>query len=66
MKSLILTLTALAIVAGTASAGDVTGKITLKGTPPPEGPLPIDPTCSKFHPAKRRPPGSTWWTRPVV
>ena len=52
MKSLILTLTALAIVAGTASAGDVTGKITLKGTPPPEGPLPIDPTCSKFHPGK--------------
>lgn len=52
MKSLILTLTAVALVAGTASAGDVTGKITLKGTPPPEAPLPIDPTCSKFHPGK--------------
>jgi len=32
---------------GVCSAGDVTGKITLKGTPPPEKPLPIDPTCGK-------------------
>ncbi|NBR85742.1 MAG: hypothetical protein EB141_06350 [Verrucomicrobia bacterium] len=51
MKSLILTLTA-AVVAGTASAGDVTGKISLKGTPPPEKEIPMDPTCGKLHGSK--------------
>jgi hypothetical protein len=30
-----------------AWAADVTGKITLKGTPPAERPLPLDPLCSK-------------------
>jgi hypothetical protein len=34
------------------SAGDITGKITLKGTPPPEKPLPLDPQCGKIHPTK--------------
>ncbi len=52
MKSLILTLTAVAVVAGTASAGDVTGKISLKGTPPPEKEIPVDPTCGKLHGGK--------------
>src|SRR5205085_2336380 len=32
------------------SAGDITGKITLKGTPPPEKELPLDPNCGKLHP----------------
>jgi plastocyanin len=35
-----------------ASAGDITGTITLKGTPPKEKditPLKEDPTCGKFH-----------------
>ncbi|MBI5800954.1 MAG: hypothetical protein HZA92_09565 [Verrucomicrobia bacterium] len=53
MKSLILTLTAVAIVAGTASAGDVTGKITLKGTPAPEKEIPVDPTCGKLQAGKK-------------
>lgn len=35
------------------SAGDVTGKITLKGTPPPEKDLPLDPACGKIHPTKK-------------
>lgn len=35
------------------SAGDVTGKITLKGTPAPEKDLPLDPTCGKLHPTKK-------------
>lgn len=35
-----------------ASAGDITGKITLKGTPPAEKPLPLDPNCGKIHPTK--------------
>ncbi|HEV8544536.1 MAG TPA: carboxypeptidase regulatory-like domain-containing protein [Verrucomicrobiae bacterium] len=32
------------------SAGNITGKITLKGTPPPEKDLPLDATCGKIHP----------------
>src|SRR5262249_23747124 len=32
---------------------DITGKITLKGTPPPEKDLPLDPTCGKIHPTKK-------------
>src|SRR5438093_5297716 len=30
-------------------AADITGKITLKGTPPPEKELPLDPQCGKLH-----------------
>jgi hypothetical protein len=33
-----------------ASAGDVSGKVTLKGTPPPERTIGYDDTCSKLHP----------------
>src|SRR5271170_2654744 len=33
-----------------ASAGDVTGKVTLKGTPPPEKTIAFEDTCSKLHP----------------
>src|SRR5688572_17257858 len=35
------------------SAGDVTGKITLKGTPPPEKEIPLDPNCGKLHPDQK-------------
>jgi hypothetical protein len=35
-----------------ASAADITGKMTLKGTPPPEVPIPFDPSCGKFHTEK--------------
>src|SRR4051794_486685 len=31
------------------SAADITGKITLKGTPPPEKELPLDPGCGALH-----------------
>ncbi|MEK7686728.1 MAG: carboxypeptidase regulatory-like domain-containing protein [Verrucomicrobiota bacterium] len=34
------------------SAADITGKITLKGTPPPEKELPLDPQCGKLHTTK--------------
>jgi hypothetical protein len=34
-----------------ASAGDLSGKVTLKGTPPPETPIQYDDTCSKLKPA---------------
>lgn len=42
--------TALAASMQMAAAGDVTGKITLKGVPPAERPLPLDPMCGKLHP----------------
>jgi len=32
------------------SAADITGKITLKGTPPEEKTIGLDPTCGKLHP----------------
>jgi hypothetical protein len=32
------------------SAGDITGKVTLKGTPPAEKTLPLDPVCGKINP----------------
>lgn len=32
----------------TVSAGDVTGKVSFKGTQPPERPLPLDPNCGAF------------------
>jgi hypothetical protein len=58
-KSLVIL--AVAAVAGVLplTAADLTGKITLKGTPPPEktiDPLNNDPTCGKLHkePVKTR------------
>lgn len=37
------------------TAGDVTGKITLKGTPPPEKELPLDVNCGKLHEGQPKP-----------
>lgn len=34
------------------SAGDIEGKITLKGNPPPEKELPMDANCGKLHAGK--------------
>lgn len=48
----LLALSALAISAQLALAGEITGTITLKGTPPKEKditPLKDDPTCGKLH-----------------
>lgn len=50
--SLWLTVAGLAGVVQLAAAGDITGTITLKGTPPKEKeitPLKEDPTCGKLH-----------------
>jgi plastocyanin len=41
---------ALAGLTQAATAGDVTGTITLKGTPPPEKKLPLDANCSAANP----------------
>ena len=48
------TLTLVAVLATSlqlAQAGDITGKITLKGTPPPEKPIPMDSVqgCGALH-----------------
>lgn len=44
-----LAIAAVAATVSAAHAGDIVGKITLKGTPPPEKPLPLDPTCGGLH-----------------
>ena len=52
MKSKIAAVFGLMAVAQMASAGNITGTVTLSGTPPPEkeiAPLKNDPTCGKFH-----------------
>jgi hypothetical protein len=49
-SALSLTLIALTGLFQSAFAGDVTGKVTLKGTPPPEKTIAFDDTCSKLHP----------------
>jgi len=48
--ALLLSVVVLAGSLQLSLAGDVTGKITLKGTPPPPIDLPYDDTCSKLHP----------------
>jgi hypothetical protein len=51
--TVLLTLSALTAACQLAAAGDITGTITLKGTPPKEKditPLKDDPTCGKLHP----------------
>jgi hypothetical protein len=42
-------LAALAASVQLLPAADITGKITLKGTPPPEKELPLDPGCGALH-----------------
>jgi plastocyanin len=52
MKKSITILSALAVLSSLqlASAGDLTGKVSLKGTPPVEMALRLDETCGKMHP----------------
>lgn len=52
MKKLALSLIVIALTGSwqIASAGDVTGKVTLKGTPPPEKTIGFDDNCSKLNP----------------
>ncbi len=54
MKNIATSMLLVALTAGlhTVQAGEITGKITLKGTPPQEkpiNPLKEDATCGKFH-----------------
>ncbi len=50
LNSLILTAAAVVATASVSTAGDISGKISLKGTPPPEKEIPLDPMCGKLHP----------------
>src|ERR1022692_3213665 len=52
MKKCVLSVIAVVLTGSwqIAAAGDVTGKVTLKGTPPPEKPITFDDTCSKLSP----------------
>ncbi|MDB6057187.1 MAG: hypothetical protein JWO95_1031 [Verrucomicrobiales bacterium] len=54
-RSASLTALALSLTAASLFAGDITGKVTLKGTPPPETPIKFDQNCGAFHTG----PGST-------
>ena len=47
-----LTAAVLAGFVQTASAADITGKVTFKGTPPAEIQIPFDPSCGKLHTEK--------------
>jgi hypothetical protein len=47
-----LGLAALAASVQFVPAADITGKITLKGNPPPEKELPLDPNCGALHTEK--------------
>jgi len=52
MRTSFIAVTGLAFAVQIASAGDITGKITLKGAPPAEKditPLKEDANCGKFH-----------------
>ena len=50
MKTTLLTLTVAALAGSVASAAEVSGKIKLTGTPPPEKPITLDAACGKLQP----------------
>ncbi len=52
MKKSTLIIAALAVIGSLqlVSAGDLTGKVVFKGTPPAEMPIRLDETCGKMHP----------------
>src|SRR4051812_5669510 len=49
MKVILGILTVAALAGSIASAADITGKVKLTGTPPPEKQIQLDPTCGKLH-----------------
>ena len=48
----LITIATLAGAAQLVSAGDISGKITLKGTPKPEVVIDLGPACGKINPSK--------------
>src|ERR1043165_9773725 len=49
MKLTLGIITAAALAGSFATAADITGKVKLSGTPPPEKQIQLDPTCGKLH-----------------
>lgn len=49
MKLTLGLITVAAIAGSAASAADITGKVKVSGTPPPEKQIQLDPTCGKLH-----------------
>lgn len=49
LRSCCIAVAALAGALQLASAADITGKMTLKGAPPAEVPIPLDAFCGKLH-----------------
>ena len=45
----LITAAAITLSAFAVEAGDITGKVTLKGTPPPNKPFKMDPICGRLH-----------------
>lgn len=52
MKYYLPTVALVVTAAQFANAGDITGKVTLKGTPKPEIPIDLGPTCGPLNPNK--------------
>ena len=50
MKKTLTVLTLAALAASVASAAEISGKVTLSGTPPPEKPITLDAACGKLQP----------------
>ncbi|MFT4590100.1 MAG: plastocyanin [Candidatus Binatia bacterium] len=49
----LVTAAALTLSVCAIEAGNITGKVTLKGTPPPNKSFKMDPICGRFHPINK-------------
>jgi plastocyanin len=50
MKTTLTVLTVAALAGSVASAAEISGKVKLEGTPPPEKPIVLDAACGKLQP----------------
>jgi plastocyanin len=50
MKKTLTVLTVAVLAGSVASAAEISGKVKLNGTPPPEKPITLDPPCAKLQP----------------
>ena len=50
MKKILTLVTVAALAGSAASAAEISGKVKLNGTPPPEKPITLDPPCAKLQP----------------
>jgi hypothetical protein len=50
MKRTLIVLTVAALAGSAASAAEISGKVKLTGTPPPEKPIVLDAACGKIQP----------------